>query len=181
MILFSVNLCLSQTDFRKTTWGMTKEQIKQSEHPRTVIDETDEVVMYETKLADFKIYPTYIFTGGKLTRGKYILNEKHSNKNDYINDYNKLKRLLIKKYGKTKVKKDVYWKNDLYKDDPQHWGTAISIGHLVYHCGWETPKTKIVLMLWGENYKLSTVIEYKSVELESYENKFREKTALDDF
>lgn len=41
---------------------------------------------------------------------------------------------------------------------------AISIGHLVYLCRWETNSTVISIILNGDNYKVGCMIVYESKE-----------------
>lgn len=178
LILMTSSLIYGQ-DFRKTTWGMTKNQVKQTETSE-IIKETNEAILYSVKLAGYESFVGYIFVDNKLTRAKYLIIEKHSNKNDYIVDYSSIKNLLEKKYGIPKEHEKI-WKNDLYKDDYSQWGFAISLGHLMYYSIWETDKTDIIFSLYGDNYKLNTVIEYSSIELKEFEKKAREKKNLDNF
>jgi len=117
----------------------------------------------------------------KLTRSKYVFEEEHSNLNDYIVDYGMLKGFLNKKYGNYSNKDDAYWLNDLYKDDLQQRGFAISLGQLFYQSNWPTQKTNIDLLLSGENYKISLVIEYESKQFKNLEQKLKEKNTLKDF
>jgi len=166
----------TETDFRKVNWGMSKSEVKQVETSELVQEETNSLA-YRTDLAGFNALAGYIFAGDKLTRGKYVLLEDHSNKNDFISDYKKLKELLTKKYGNPD-KDETIWKNDLYKDDYEDWGTAISIGHLIYYSTWKTERTELTLYLSGENYSISTVIEYQSVKLGDVETELREKEQL---
>jgi hypothetical protein len=137
-----------ETNFRKSTWGMNISQVKMVETSE-LIQEKENSLAYNSILADFEVLVGYIFAGNKLTRGKYILMEKHSNNNDYISDYNTLKGLLTKKYNEPSQDEKV-WKNDLYKDDYQNWGMAISIGHLIYYSSWINENTEITLYLTGE-------------------------------
>lgn len=166
----------SESDFRNVNWGMSKSEVKQVETSKLAQEETNSL-FYRTELAGFNAFVGYIFAGDKLTRGKYVLLEDHSNKNDYISDYKKLKKLLTKKYG-IPEKDESIWKNNLYKDDYEDWGTAISIGHLINYSMWKTNRTDVTLYLSGENYKISTVIEYQSVELKDVEKEQREKEKL---
>ncbi|GAH71775.1 unnamed protein product, partial [marine sediment metagenome] len=108
------------------------------------------------------------------------LRGKHSNDNLYIDDYEKLKETLTKKYGKPKFDK-VTWDDDLYKDDRSHWGFAVSLGHLDYFSSWETSTTYISLRLNGDNYKISLVIAYESRELEEWVKRIEEEKAKSKF
>ncbi|HUU87940.1 MAG TPA: hypothetical protein VMX17_09315 [Candidatus Glassbacteria bacterium] len=166
-------------DFRKTTWGMSKIQVKKTEKGK-IIKEDEKLLAYQGKVGGLDCFILYILAEGKLVRAKYVFTKTHSNENDYIIDFNTLKETLTKKYDKP-VEDTQIWKNDLYKDDYQHWGIAISMGHLVYFASWETLRTNISLMLHGENYKIDLEIEYQSKKLKKLEQKAEEKKALDEF
>jgi len=164
--------------FRKTTWGMNREQVKKTEI-KEVAYEDEKILGYEGKIVELDCNIVYIFAGGKLVRTKYVITEKHSNKNEHITDYGILKAALIKKYGKPLEFEEV-WKNDLYKDYPQDWGTAISIGHLIYMTEWETLQTSIILSLDGDNHEIMLAIQYRSKELGELEEKEKERKALEE-
>lgn len=167
-------------DFRKTKWGYSKYQVLSSEKLKPMID-TNNIIGYETTIAGMKCLIGYIFANNKLTRSKYVFEEEHSNLNDYIVDYEMLKGFLNKKYGNYSNKDDAFWLNDLYKDDVQQRGFAISLGQLFYQSNWPTQKTNIDLLLSGENYKISLVIEYVSKQFKNLEEKLKEKNTLKDF
>lgn len=86
---------------------------------------------------------------------------------------------MTKKYGKPDLDK-IVWKNDLFKDNKQDWGTAISVGHLVYGAEWNTPTTQIIMMLHGDNYKITLIIGYYSKELKEWAKRIKEKETSKD-
>ena len=147
--------------FRKTRWGMSKEEVKQSEGREPTYEEEDGMAYTGEKIADLEVCLFYYFLEDKLYRAAYQVTEKHAFENKYIEDYKKLKELLMKKYGEPFVDREI-WENDLYKDDPERWGFAISIGHLKYVAGWATDSTEIGLMLAGDNYEINLMILYQS-------------------
>ena len=67
------------------------------------------------------------------------------------------------KYGEPEID-EINWKNTLFRDDPEDWGTAVSIGHLDYLTKWEIEKTTIGISLGGDNYKIILGIGYYSKE-----------------
>ncbi len=163
----------SAVDFRKTTWGMSKSQVKATE-AGVPNSEDESVLMYSSRISGMNALVIYIFAENKLVRAKYLFTEEHSNRNDYITDYNSLKEALGKKYGKIKNEETV-WRNDLYRDDFSQWGFAVSLGHLIYYSQWNTENTNISLVLSGENYDIKLAAEYTSKALEKLEEKVREK------
>ena len=105
-----------------------------------------------------------------MTRAKYFFVAEHTNKNDFINDFLRLKEALIQKYG-TPVIDDRIWRKTLYQDTQEHWRTAISRGDLVYLAIWKTERTEISTYLSGENYGIKHQIEYQRKALKSLEKR----------
>jgi len=187
-IITELNLCYSiktigeRYNFRQVKWGMTSEQVKKIEKLK-LSDEGNigkiKILRYTGEIiGGLSCDVIYIFANNCLTRAKYIFTNYHTNKNDYISDYKTLKNLLIKKHG-TPYRDEVFWKNNLYKDDPQYYGFAISIGHLAYFTMWDLSETIITLGLSGENFKINLVIEYTGKRWREYEKKVEEKKTLD--
>lgn len=167
------------SNFRGTVWGMSKQKVKSIEKLK-IIKDTGNILIYKGKVANLNTYIVYIFVNNKLVRTKYIIRELHTNKNDYIFDYKKIKRILTKKYGPPKSDKQI-WLNNLYKTDTEDWGLAISIGHLKYYSEWETDDSIILLALFGDNYKITLGVEYVSKELRNLEKKVNEEKTLNEF
>lgn len=171
--------CCDDFNFRKTTWGMSVQQVLKSEPLETAHSEKN-VLGYKVKVLDKDVYLGYIFIDNKLVRARYILAEEHSNKNDFINDYDTFKKILIKKYGKP-IKDDVIWRNRLFKKNSSDWGMAISIGHLAYFSKWDTEHTEILCFLYGDNHKIKCGVEYVSKKLKQLEKNYKEKKGLENF
>jgi len=179
IFIFSTICSAEDYNFRKTKWGMSIAEVKSSE-PLDVVKEEDNMLGYKTNVIGKDVFVVYFFIDNQLVRTRYVLAESHSNNNDYITDYNAFKEILIKKYGPPK-KDETFWKNDLYKDDYSHWGTAISMGHLIYYSNWETEDTEINNMLMGDNFDISCIVEYSSKNLKEIEKKAQDKKALEAF
>ena len=169
----------SENGFRSCEWGANFTSVKESEK-LDLLSEDDSMLAYNTTISGLNTLVGYLFTEGKLTTGRYIVSESHSNKNDYISDYNSLKKLLEKKYG-IPIEDKTYWKDDLYKDKYSDWGFAISLGHLIYYSTWSNDFSDITIMLSGENYKFTLMVEFKSKKLKEFEKSANEKKHLDDF
>jgi hypothetical protein len=106
--------------------------------------------------------------------------QEHSNKNSYINDYDEMNETLKQKYGVPKETKKT-WLNDLYRDDYDSWGFAISLGHLAYYSVYETESTTITILLQGENYDISHGVEYKSRQFGDIETQKKKQKESKDF
>jgi hypothetical protein len=75
-----------------------------------------------------------------------------------------MKQRLTTVYGNPEYDK-TEWKNSLYKDIPEHWGMAISMGHLEYEVKWVTPTTVIIEKLYGDNFKIGYLVFYKDKKM----------------
>jgi hypothetical protein len=174
-------------DFRKTNWGMNHEEVMQSEeNVSTYLKDyrTESELVFQGDACGIPCYILYEFAGGKLTQTAYWFNisdKSYDNKNNHISDYSNLKEKLIKKYGNPSMDKET-WNNDLYKNNPENRGVAISLGHLNYITGWKTPTTLIGLFLNGEDNGVNLYIAYASKELKGLkENANKDNNSLDDF
>jgi hypothetical protein len=167
-------------DFRKTSWGMSRPQVKAVE-PSKLIKEDDQGLFYSSELSGFgDVLIGYIFVEGKLVRASYVSEVRHTNSNAFIDDFIKIKSMLTDKYGKPESD-NVVWLDDLYKDDPDNWGMAVSAGHLVYDAAWKTKTTKILEKLKGDNFDVTLIVQYTSLELgglEDAKDKEKKKSEL---
>ena len=146
-------------DFRQTNWGMTMNEVLTTESLKVVSNENNRV-FYQTSILNKDCYLFYYFENdNKLSSAGYFFDIKHTNPNDYIEDYLKLQDSLCSKYGEPITNK-IVWKNNLYRNNQQFWGLAISMGHLQYKSTWETITTKISLNLYGDNYQNNLMIVY---------------------
>jgi hypothetical protein len=184
LFIFSLSLMIlakeQAYDFRKTNWGMSREQVKATEDKKPDF-EADTMLGYDVTISGKDFACIYTFLEDKLYNSGYFFTGEHTNKNLYIDDYEELKETLTKKYDKPKTDISGLWKNDLYKDDKSHWGRAISVGHLIYGASWETPTTEINLMLSGDNFKIKLILAYDSKELKEWVKQTKEKEASKDF
>lgn len=169
---------LDERDFRNTIWEMSKKQVKIIEEEKWIYENSDGL-FYKVKIDKYDCYCGYYFLEDKLYRSAYIFTEEHINKNAYIEDYENLKELLTKKYGKA-AWENVIWIDDFYKDIKGNWGTAVARGDLRYVVTWETPTTLVQMKLEGENYEIILNIEYYSKELMEWANEIKDKKTIKD-
>ncbi len=147
-------------DFRKTRWGMSRDQVKATETGRIEKDDAA-MLVYSDVVSGIDAYVVYFFTYDKLTRTQYAFKRAHANENEYLGDFQNIKMTLSHTYGSPRVDKQ-FWNNELYRDDHKRWGFAISIGHLSFITQWTNESTDITLMLTGKKYAINFLIDYES-------------------
>ena len=169
---------VQKNDFRNSKWGMKKDKVLSTEKNKPLEAGPYNpyfAAVYTGEVAGLKAYYKYSFLDDVLVRGDYVLKEKHYNKNKYITDYNKLKEILTRKYGGP-IKDVENWYNDQYKDRPQDYGLAVSIGHLAFQSDWETDRTLVWLTLKGGNFDIGINIFYVSKLHKELTDKAEEKS-----
>lgn len=169
------NIELPQTpDFRNTTWGMTQEEVKKVEIDVEWVNllDRENVLTGTAETAGMDSMIAYTFdSDGKLQRAVVLFTESHTSENLYIDDYYEVQEKLTEKYGEPKLDKKI-WNDDLYKDDENDWGFAVSIGDLAYGSTWESNATQIALQLKGDNYSCQISILYEDVNNPLKSNSF---------
>jgi hypothetical protein len=155
----------AKKNFRDASWGMTMESVLQLESKQPDSKGKNRIGMdliaYAGQAGNLDCLYVYFFAENKLVQGRYMFTGEHVNENAYIEDFNTVKKSLTDKYGKPKEDRMV-WRNNLYKDDPDHWGMAVSAGHLIYEANWVTEDTDILLHLTGDNFKITHLLQYTS-------------------
>jgi len=170
-------VAVTDTGFRKAGWGMSPREVQLSE-PGASWETQDDLCLFESRLDGMSCLVVYIFIDGQLCRGKYVIAEDYANDNNYIYSHERLKEILTKKYGRPDSDEQ-FWLNDLYQDDPQDWGMAVSAGHMARYVSWKLPDTEIYLSLYGENYACNLIVEYSSTKLAGLESAKKEADTLD--
>lgn len=171
LFIHTFTICLAG-DFREADWGMTKEQVEKLENSKKKSLSIDKI-LYLGELGNLEVMIGYHFINNKLVKGQYIFDNKHTDSNQYILDYNKINDLLCSKYGDYASDRTV-WNNDLFKNRPNDYGMALSVGHLVYMAVWYTDKSKIFHAIGGDNHEISHGITYEdinSIQLNQAEQK----------
>lgn len=157
----------SPKDFRGITWGMGMAKIIAVEGKKPIYKNRalgTDVLGYTDKLCGIDCSVFYSLVKNQLASGSYVVTQEHTNKADYLTDYGTLSAAISEKYGQS-ISADTNWKNELYKNEPANWGMAVAVGHLVKVTQWETPRTKILLAISGDNYTIRVEVHYASKEL----------------
>jgi len=131
-------------DFRDTNWGMSEKEVLSSEHfaPTKI---TSQEILYNESIFDMDCILFYEFYDSSLARAGYIFSEDYNNIKLYIGRFDKLKEVLISKYGKPT--------NEFKRSN--------SYNRFI---NWENEKTKIELIL-SDVFSVGFKLVYENPEL----------------
>lgn len=152
------------TDFKNLTWGMSPEEVEEAEVADNFLDESDETLYYYDNVYDLDGILCYSFDQDQLCSAFYMFQQEYTDNNDYLNDFEKIHEDLLVKFGQPVIDR-MEWTNQTYQKDSSKWGYAISLGHALLYCTWETENSEIELMLFGQDNTCHLVLGYSSLEI----------------
>lgn len=153
--------------FQGLKWKDNKRDIKSKIKG---LEESENMMTKETVIANLDATLVFGTVKDQLSYIGYLFNEEHTNKNLFIKDFEKVKSILTKKYGEP-TGDFINWNNDLYKDNPQDYGTSVAVGYTEYTAYWKLSDTDIILKLKGDNFKINMLVKYASFPALVEENK----------
>lgn len=163
LINMSIPTCWgSEFNFRRTNWGMTKEEVISSEDS-PIVDQNGKSARFNTIILGHTVELTYHFVDNQLVGATYLLLEKYLKTGSYIFRYNEFVEALIKKYG-SPIRQEIIWFDETFKNIPDKKNLALSAGHVQYFSSWSTKETKIKCSLHGSFHNLIVQIDYQSIE-----------------
>lgn len=131
------------------------------------LDRDNHATLYKEPVAKLKDAgrTAVFFSNGRLAKVVTFFDIESSSADRYLARYSELKTNLTEKYGKPHNSFEHI--DDTYRDEPL---LAIKTGKGRFVSQWETPAVDISLGLYGDNYKVSFMLQYEHRELtEKYE------------
>lgn len=162
--------------FRNATWGMTKDEVKESELIKVIFDEIEDGIAYEGKFNGRNSYIMYYFNDNSvLYQGGYLINEYLTSLELYIKEadedyifnlgikeFETIYSELVDEYGESDFGISELWYDEEYKDNPDKYGLAISLGHLRKSAVWNSENTSLDISIYGENNDICIFIQFSS-------------------
>ncbi len=175
----SGNRALGKTNFRNTSWGMNKAQVVRLEGSPALRENADglDIIQYPEQILDMDCMIGYVFADNKLAKARYSFLIKHADKDQYFQDYQKIKDILIQKYGSPESEKTL-WHERKYRDDHSNWGLALSLGHLEFDSLWLDAETEIELRMYSGKNRIMLVVEYSGLQYAEMTNRAVEQSRL---
>ena len=142
--------------FRKTRWGMGREEVAASEGGPSPYDEGD-TMAYESTILGYSCTIFYSFANNSLVSASYYID--HPNDVADVGAYLELSDMLKKKYGEPEL--DAQWKDPWRARQLDTFGEiakAVSTGELRLSARWSTPQTLIWLTLTEDRERYNAIV-----------------------
>ena len=153
----------SQVYLEDAEWGMSSNQLKRVEGQPAHLGESQgyQIIGYQKEILERDCLIGFYFSNDRLKGAKLSFLEQHTNKNQNIADFKRIKDLLVQKYGRP-IEDKISWEDVTQKENISEWGNAIGMGHLEYVSRWSTRETEVLLHLSGGEDEISLEVTYKS-------------------
>ena len=152
----------SQVYLEDAEWGMSSDQLKRIEGQPVHLGESQgyQIIGYQREILERDCLIGFYFSNNRLKGAKLSFLEPHTNKNQNIADFKRIKDLLVQKYGRP-IEDKISWEDVTHKENISEWGNAIGMGHLEYVSKWSARKTEVLLRLFGGEDEISLEVTYK--------------------
>jgi len=153
-------------NFEEMQWGLSKKEVVESEGKPADQRKVKglDVMRYQQRVINLDCAIDYFFTANKLSRTRFSFAGDYLDKNAYLQDYQRIKDALVRKFGRP-LEEAIKWRDNSYKDDFSAWGEAVSLGHLELSSRWLTSQTEITANLSGAEEEILLTVEYAGLQL----------------
>ena len=145
--------------YRGYAWGTSYDEIYKNEITGDMVEGRDYAIEEDCiangyEVAGMVANGQFLFNKEGALRGGFLdFQEKHSDEDQYYEDYKKLVEIYTSVYGDPdKIVED--WKDETYKSDRSNWGHAIAKGDVKFITLWgDINDVYVAIVLEGKNYK----------------------------
>ncbi len=131
--------------FRRTWWGMSKEEVKASE-AEPPGRETEDKIYYKGNILGLEAYYIYEFYNNRLVYGRCVFSHKRAEPGDYVDDYHFIKDAIQKRFDKP-ASDSIEWFDSTYADEKNYWDSALVKGQMAYKSALFTRTTVVITTL----------------------------------
>jgi len=130
----------NRNGFRGLEWGILLEQVYQHEDKNEtteLVEQKENKLIYLGTEFDHEVKISYQFDDSYgLFQGTYELVEKNLSQTSlYLDRFREIEKALVASYGNYHDKQ-MHWRVELYKDEPEEWGRAVAMRHLNMGQAW---------------------------------------------
>ena len=133
----------------------------------------------DSAIGGMKALLGFVLTSNVVGQLHLLLLEEHSDESGHVSDFEKLRSLLVEKYGEPDSDRS-NWRNPLFRSEPSKFGLAVAAGHVARAVEWELEDTSVRLSISGDNYKVRVGVTYASRELRDAMREDRKREKLQD-
>ena len=149
---------------RKTTIGATREDVLGAETTVASYDKNNLLIFKNIYSESVKTRLYYYFKDDYLYKVIFNFEDSHNDKNEFIEDYLRVKESLVLDYGESSISK-ITWNDERLKDDPRQLGLALITGKVEYFDAWLKGNTMIFLEMSGKDYEVTTTLTYNDLSV----------------
>ena len=153
---------IEKYDFRKAHWGMSKQEVKDSEDGEPALEKENNLE-YSTVMFEVQFQIGYTFFNDELIRAGFLMLTKPETNEEYVEKYNQLKKELTKINGEPVIdtKQSIDPSKTVAEDKK---ADAVCNGDMLYATQWDLPHTDIQLVLRGDKSECVLTVLYLSEE-----------------
>lgn len=148
-------------DFQNSNWGDSYQKVMESEKANTIIN-NPVLLICRSRFVNMDCIALFSFKHGRLQEGQYRFELQHNNDYEYIDDYNRAKNQLIKKYGLPFKSEDI-WNDKTMENKEVNQETAIKKGYMMKLSLWQNERTRVRLVMYALS-KITMGIGYMSID-----------------
>lgn len=141
---------------RGARWGMSRDEIKNSESASLLKDGSTELVFRQQE-AQAVCLITYYFSANALKGIRLEIQQPSSNPTGYYTEFENVSVQLCKTAG-VPDKRNYQWTDATYRNDRTRWGQSIAEGKLSCHLVWKTSNARIELTSKGSPSSFATIV-----------------------
>lgn len=148
-------------DFRKATWGMSKDEVRLSE-PFAPFRSTDKTLIYTFEWNNMSGYVIYLFMNNSLTNGSYYISQKHDNFVQHIESFGQIMNRLSEELDEPDGVKFL-WKTNVFEINTDWYGIALKEKQLAFTYFWEKKKRHIDIAMFYEDDMPVITVKYSAI------------------
>lgn len=173
IMLLAVNVWADDFSFRGINWTTSKDEILKLEKGKLAKDNGWMLFFDVGKVLNMQTESVYMFTtNGDLAGCGYIFKPEHINNNDYLSDYENVKKSVSSKYGEPKTNEEK-WDTKASKDmmEKEYKGLALTMGSLELSTVWQLDE--FIIYLFGETSEseVEIMLSYENIAMADALNK----------
>ena len=140
-------------DFRESSWGDTKESVREVEKSPLHHELDDELAYFSNEIPGIEGGLKYLFVGGRLAKGIFLSRNGRTTYEAAHTDYLAMQRYFDEKLG-PHTKEEWVWSDETPEPDESLWSDALVAGRVKLVTDWELENGSARQVLSGRDGRL---------------------------